>query len=132
MGRVGSKQGTMCLSGSSGRLTGKDGLLPFNLTIPCIRDADDDKSLHRVYWGERNSINIGLKKQKLLDCVMGRGLSAMLFMHGVQVFCRHPMGVYNTCCALVACRATCRWAHSSTAKLLTYSHLPLTCYELSH
>ena len=39
---MGSKQGALCLSGSSGRLTGKDGLLPFNLTIPCIRGASDN------------------------------------------------------------------------------------------
>ncbi len=61
VGRVGSKQGALCLSGSSGRLTGKDGLLSFNLTIPCIRDANDDNddALHRLCWGERNIIKIG-------------------------------------------------------------------------
>ena len=60
VGRVGSKQGALCLSGSSGRLTGKDGLLPFNLTIPCIGDADDDNdnALHRLYWGKRDIVRI--------------------------------------------------------------------------
>ena len=61
VGRVGSKQGALCLSGSSGRLTGKHGLLPFNLTIPCIRDTNDDNDdvLHRLCWGERNIIRLG-------------------------------------------------------------------------
>ncbi len=50
VGRVGSKQGALCLSGSSGRLTGKHGLLPFGLTIPCTRDANDnnDNALQRL------------------------------------------------------------------------------------
>ena len=61
VGRVGSKQGALCLSGSSGRLTGKDGLLPFNLTIPCIRDANDDNddALHRLCWGKHNIVKNG-------------------------------------------------------------------------
>lgn len=93
VGTVGSKQGTLCLSGSSGRLTGKHGLLPFNLTTPCIRDADDDdNAFKRLCWGKCKAWShfSGLMKQELMDCVMGRGPSVMLFTYAVQAFCRNP------------------------------------------
>ncbi len=61
VGRVGSKQGALCLSGSSGRLTGKDGMLPLNLTIPCICNADDNNGneFHKLCWGQRAIIKPG-------------------------------------------------------------------------
>ncbi len=71
----------------------------------------------------------GLMKQELLDCMMGRGPSAMLFMHAVQVCCRNPVRVGAMCCTLVAVKDAEKHPEGLTAAqpLLTATHLPLVC-----